>query len=130
MNLIGSQTSVFSDTMNRIKNKKKLLLENSVKLEVIQSIKEIQAQLTQINFLDVLSMMDGSNPLKKDIEGFETVLSELRTSIETLVSDNHFDIEEEPDVEEEPEEPKKSEDTDKDKFKLSGEDKNTKEDKK
>jgi hypothetical protein len=44
------------------------LNEGSVKLEAIKSLKNIQAQLTTINFLDVLSVMNNDNPLKKDVE--------------------------------------------------------------
>ena len=88
---LGSQVNEFSSTMERIRNKQILLKENAVKLSVMKGLKEIQASLTNITFLDVLANIDVNNPVVKTIQGFETQLSDLRKGIEDFVVENHFD---------------------------------------
>lgn len=132
---IGSQVNEFSSTMDRIRNKQKLLAENAVKLNVMKGIKEIQAALTTISFLDVLASIDVNNPVIKKVQEFETMLSDLRNNIEKFVAENHFDSAEDaslnPEVatpipgvqmtpEEEEEEKKKEEEKEKSKISLSG----------
>jgi hypothetical protein len=67
------------------------LNEGSVKLEAIKNLKNIQAQLTTINFLDVLSVMNNDNPLKKDVESFEGILTDLRVKMEEFINANQYD---------------------------------------
>ena len=86
------------------------LQENEIKLAAIIGLKEIQAQLTGINFLEVISVMAPENPLKQQVEEFEVSLASLRQSIESFVVDNQFDAAEEP--EEEPEAEAEPEDED------------------
>lgn len=88
---LGSQVNEFSSTMDRIRNKQILMKENAVKLSVMKGLKEIQASLTNISFLDVLASIDVNNPVVAKIQEFETLLSELRKGIEDFVVDNHFD---------------------------------------
>ena len=95
MSKLGNQVEEFQDSYNRIRNKFSTLNESPVKLEAIQALKEIQANLTTINFLDVISVMDPSNPLKSDIEQFEMALADIRGGIEEFIVANQFDIEEE-----------------------------------
>jgi hypothetical protein len=104
MSKLGSKVEVFGDVTERIKKRQqdKLLKENEVKLEVMRTIKDLQAQLTTVSFLDALAMMDPSNPLKKELESFESDIATLRTNIEGFVVSNQFDIPSE--VEEVPEE--------------------------
>ena len=112
-----------------------------VKLDVIKSIKEIQAQLTSITFLDALSRIHTENKIKTDVEGFETTLSDLRKSIEEFITDNHFDsaerqADEVPEGGEVPEETSTKKDdvakkeADAKKIKISGESSGTEDEKK
>jgi len=98
MSKLGSQVNEFGDAYDRIRNKfkQKDLNENAIKLEAMLALKEIQAQLTTINFLDVLSVMDPANPLKEEVMEFENQLAVMRSGIEQFIVDNQFDSAEEP----------------------------------
>lgn len=131
MNGIGSQVNEFNSTMERIRNKQLLIKENAVKLNVMKGLKEIQSALTTISFLDVLASIDVNNPVIKKVQDFETMLSDLRKSIEDFVAENHFDSAEDaslnpeenmipiPGVNPEDEEAKKKEEEEKEKSKIS-----------
>lgn len=115
MSKLGSQVNEFGGAYERIRDKfkQKELNENAVKLEAMLALKEIQAQLTTINFLDVLSVMDPNNPLKKDVMKFEEQLATMRAGIETFIVDNQFDSAEEQPEEEVIDEPVEKKETEK-----------------
>lgn len=96
MNLEQTVRTMVVENVNR-----QQLDESEVKLAAIQKLKEIQAQLTQINFLDVVNVMKPDNPLKKEVENMEKELADVRQAVEKFVVANQFDAIDE----EEPEEP-------------------------
>lgn len=114
MNLEQLVRNMVVENVTGVKPVQVELTENEVRLAAIQKLKEIQAQITEINFLDVVAVMRPENPLKKDVEAMEIALADVRAQVEKFVVDNQFDAveaeqqanEEEPEEEstEEPEE--------------------------
>jgi hypothetical protein len=66
--------------------------ENQIKYQALQLLREVQADLTRINFLEVLSLMKAENPLRKDINKYETILNDLTTEIGKFIQDNKDEV--------------------------------------
>jgi len=62
-------------------------MEN-IKYDALQALRNTQAELTRINFLDVISMMSPNNPLIKDVYQFEENLNELTGKIGFFIQNN------------------------------------------
>jgi hypothetical protein len=82
--------------------------EKDMRFEALQMLRQTQAALTEINFLEVISLMRPENPHKKTILQFEEDLNDLTNRIGAFIQEAKNDVEYE--GEEEPEEPEDKKD--------------------
>lgn len=74
--------------------------EKDIRFEALQSLRQIQAELTKLNFLDVIAIMRPENPLKKDVLQFEDDLNDLTNRIGAFIQTAKNDVEYQPSQEE------------------------------
>ena len=67
---------------------KKDLNENEIKYQALENMKEIQAQLGSISFIDVISVMRDDNPLKTEVFEMEDMLHNLTVTVSQFINDN------------------------------------------
>ena len=87
--------------------------ETDMRFEALQMLRATQASLTELNFLEVISLMRTENPLKKDVLKFEEDLNDLTNRIGAFIQKAKNDVEYQPSPEEidaEADEPEEKED--------------------
>lgn len=55
--------------------------ESEMKYQALAMAKEIHTELAKITFIEMLSVMDPSNPAKKEIQALETELNDLTNKV-------------------------------------------------
>jgi len=84
-------------------------ITENIKYTALQLLRETQAELTRINFLEVISLMSPNNPNIKEIYGYEESLNDITNKIGEFIQKNKnkvdFEVQEEP-IEKEEEVPK------------------------
>jgi outer membrane biosynthesis protein TonB len=86
--------------------------EKDMRFEALQMLREVQAELTRLNFLEVISLMKPTNPLKKTVLSFEEDLNDLTNRIGAFIQDAKNDVEYQPSEEEtEEDKPEENEET-------------------
>lgn len=61
--------------------KQSTLLESEMKFQALSMAKEIHTALASITFIEMLSVMSGDNPAKKEVQELETALNLLTTEV-------------------------------------------------
>ena len=74
--------------------------ETDMRFEALQMLRATQASLTELNFLEVISLMRAENPLKKDVLKFEEDLNDLTNRIGAFIQKAKNDVEYQPSPEE------------------------------
>ena len=59
--------------------------ESEMKYHALSMAKEIHTNLAKITFIEMLSVMDPSNPAKKEIQSLETELNDLTTKVGNFI---------------------------------------------
>lgn len=66
-------------------NPKTKINENQMKYEALSIAKNLHTSLAELTFIEMLSVMDPSNPAKKEVQELETQLNKLTTDVGTLI---------------------------------------------
>jgi len=74
--------------------------QTPTKIETLKKLRELQAKLTAISFLDALSAVHPENPQKQKILSFQDDLDELVSKIGTFIKENRDVNKEEQDKQE------------------------------